>query len=93
MGFATWIARKRWAANMSRAKAFRDGLGFAERQVFDRALRPPLKHEKGLVIGYPDALYRVTIDDLCRAMRAVTLKRLDGTLLSNGMRETPEDRV
>jgi len=76
MGFASWIARKRWAANMARAKAFRDTLNFSQRQVFDRSLRPRLPKEQGVVIDYPDALYHITIDDLCRAIRAVTRDRM-----------------
>lgn len=75
MGFASWIARKRWAANMNRAKRFRDELGFMEREIFDNAIRPPIASEPGIVIDYPDALYHMSIDDLCRAMRAVTMSR------------------
>jgi hypothetical protein len=80
MSLASWIARKRWAANMARAKAFRDTLSFSQRQVFDMSLRPRLPEqypdERTMVIDYPDALYHVTIDDLCRAIRAVTRNRI-----------------
>lgn len=68
MSFAQWINDRRWAANMRRARAYRRKLSFGARLRFDAALRHPLDGES--VIAYPDALYHVTIDDLCRAMVA-----------------------
>jgi len=70
MSFATWIKHRRWGANMRRARAFRETLCFSARQKFDAALRPRLGGEEGAVVAYPDALYHITIDDLCRAIRA-----------------------
>lgn len=67
-GLSTWLADFRWAMNMKRARAWRRDLGFAERMDFDRAFRPRVKGEPGLVFEYPDAAYHTTIDDLLRAM-------------------------
>lgn len=80
MGFAQWINDKRWAANMRRARAFRRGLLFSERQTFDRALQRrlprPYPDEREDIVAYPDTFYFVTIDDLCRAVAAVAASRL-----------------
>lgn len=54
--------------NAKRARAWRRGLLFSQRQKFDDALRPSIGTNS--VITYPDALYHITIDDLTRAMRA-----------------------
>lgn len=67
---AQWINDRRWAANVRRARAWRRGLLFSQREAFDAALRPRIEGEPGKVIAYPDALYYVTIDDLVRAMEA-----------------------
>ena len=66
--FTQWINDRRWAANMRRARAFRRELLFSQRVQFDKSIRPRIDGEKGLVIDYPDAIYHITIDDLCRAM-------------------------
>lgn len=68
--FAEWIADVRWSANMRRARRWRRELSFSQRLKFDAAIRPRLEREPGLVIDYPDAIYHVTIDDLCRAIMA-----------------------
>lgn len=68
MSFAQWVADWRWAANMRRARAWRRKLSFSQREHFDHAIRPKIKNEPGKVIAYPDAIYYITIDDLCRAM-------------------------
>lgn len=68
MGFAQWLADLRWALNMMRARAHRRDLSFAQRNVFDRTLRPLAGRDSNSVIAYPDAFYHVTIDDLVRAM-------------------------
>jgi len=70
MSFAQWIEDMRWAMNAKRARAWRRNLSFSERRTFDKALRPPFPNEPGLVVEYPDAFYHLSIDDLCRAMRA-----------------------
>ena len=70
MSFSQWLADMRWAMNMKRARAWRRKLTFTERQAFDDALRPLVRQERSMRVDYPDAFYRVTIDDLCRAMMA-----------------------
>lgn len=65
---AQWVEDFRWAMNVKRARAYRRKLMFAERQIFDDALRPPLR---GAVIAYPDAIYHISVDDVIRAARAV----------------------
>jgi hypothetical protein len=74
MGFAQWINDLRWGANMRRARAWRRELSFSKREAFDAALRPrlprPYPDERSDIIAYPDALYHIGIDDLCRAMLA-----------------------
>jgi len=72
MSFAQWVEDFRWAMNAMRARAWRRRLTYASRAAFDAALRPPLKYEVGMVIDYPDALYHITIDDVCRAMKAAS---------------------
>lgn len=69
--FARWVEARRWAANVSRARTFRQGLAFSERRIFDMAMRPPIHSDRSLVIEYPDAFYHVTIIDVARAMNAV----------------------
>lgn len=66
--FPQWLNDLRWARNIRRARAFRRRLSFSGRMAFDDAIRPNLG--RGEVIAYPDALYHVTINDLCRAMLA-----------------------
>ena len=66
--FAQWVEDWRWAANARRARAWRRELSFSRRQEFDHALRPKIKGEQGAVIAYPDAIYHITVDDVCRAM-------------------------
>lgn len=71
MSFATWIENRRWSANMRRARNFRNSLPYSARLRFDRALRPERTLSASrYVIDYPDAFYHVSIDDLCRAMKA-----------------------
>lgn len=53
-----------------KASAWRRELLFSQRVAFDDALRPRLKNEVGKAIAYPDAIYHIDIDDLCRAMVA-----------------------
>lgn len=70
---ALWINDLRWAANMIRARRYRRGLLFSKRQDFDDALRPPTVNplpsgKRRVVIGYPDAIYCITIEDVVRAM-------------------------
>lgn len=67
MGFAQWVEDWRWAMNAKRARAWRRRMMFSQRKAFDDALRPPIR---GAVIAYPDALYHISIDDLCRAIKA-----------------------
>jgi len=66
MSFVTYINDWRWAMNVKRARAWRRKCLFSQRLKFDAALRP--KIGDGQVIDYPDALYHITIDDLCRAI-------------------------
>jgi hypothetical protein len=77
IAFAQWLADKRWAANAMRARRWRRLLSPEQREIFDDVLRrlgpdgwaaPPR--------AYPDALYEITIDDVCRAMIASRLGRL-----------------
>lgn len=80
MGFAQWIEDRRWAANVRRARSFRRGLSFSQRETFDTALRRrlprPYHDERDDIVAYPDAFYFVTIKDLCRAIAAVTANRV-----------------
>jgi hypothetical protein len=66
MTISSWINDYRWAMNVMRARRWRNNLPFSRRRVFDLSLRPMIG---GPVIGYPDAFYHITIEDLCRAMR------------------------
>ena len=70
MAHVTWLADYRWAMNAMRARRWRRKIGFAARVEFDTALRPRLPKEPGKVIAYPDALYHITIEDVCRAIEA-----------------------
>lgn len=72
MRFAQWVEDFRWAMNAMRARAWRRRLTFASRVAFDQALRPKLKYDPGMVIDYPDAIYHITIDDVCRAMETAS---------------------
>lgn len=78
MSFSQWIADWRWAMNAKRARAWRRDLSFSRRQAFDAALRPrlprPYPDERDDIVAYPDALYHISIDDLCRAIAASSLK-------------------
>lgn len=60
------IENLRWALNMMRARAWRRDLLFSERAKFDSALRPRMAD--GSIVAYPDAIYHVKIEDLCRAI-------------------------
>ncbi len=62
------IENLRWAMNMMRARAWRRELSFSERQKFDAEIRPRL--QGGAIVAYPDAIYYVKIDDVCRAISA-----------------------
>jgi hypothetical protein len=68
----------RWALNVMHARAYRRTLIFSQRKAFDDALRPSLEESHASVVGYPDAFYHVSIDDLCRAIVASKLMRKDG---------------
>jgi len=72
--FGQWMADFRWAMNVMHARRFRRHLLFSQRVKFDDAMRPSVEkrhpqHEPA-IIAYPDAFYRVTVDDVIRAMRA-----------------------
>jgi hypothetical protein len=75
--FAQWLNDWRWAANMKRARAHRRELMFGARERFDEAIRPRLT--ANTVIAYPDAIYHIDVDDLCRAMvrAAITTGKTD----------------
>lgn len=62
------VALLDWLAVVGRAQHFRRTLTFSQRQIFDDELRPSL--ENGMRIAYPDAMYRVKLDDFYRAMKA-----------------------
>jgi hypothetical protein len=66
MSFAEWISDRRWAADVRRARAFRRRLLFSKRRAFDDAIRPIVGSDSRM--GYPDAFYHISIDDLCRAI-------------------------
>lgn len=79
--FMAWLALRindrHWANNMIRARRWRRGLGFEEREAFDDAFRPRIAEAwsqtaggSALVIAYPDAIYEIKIEDLERAMWA-----------------------
>ena len=68
--FSQWLNDWRWAANMRRARAWRRECSLSQRVSFDKALRPRIKGEPGMIVAYPDAVYHITIDDLVRAMMA-----------------------
>ena len=68
IAFVQRLADKRWAANAMRARRWRRGLAPEQRKIFDAALR------RGSAL-YPDAIYEITVDDLCRAMIASRLGR------------------
>lgn len=76
MSIAQWINDLRWAINIMRARSYRRTLSFSQRKAFDAALRQPLENTQTAVIGYPDAFYRVSTDDLCRAI-LTSKRRLD----------------
>lgn len=76
MGFGAWIARKRWLANVERAKLYRETLSFSDRQVFDANLRPQPDGTEYGALQYPGAIYHITIDDYCRAVTAVCIARM-----------------
>lgn len=60
-----WISDFRWALTMMRARRFRRGLYFSQRQAFDATLRPRAGYDS--VIDYPDALYHIRDSDFRRA--------------------------
>lgn len=64
--FSQWLNDMRWAMNMKRARSFRRKLIFSKRQKFDDALKPMTKNNS--IIAYPDAIYNITINDVCRAI-------------------------
>ncbi len=70
--FSQFIEDIRWAMNAQRARAMRRELLFSRRLRFDESLRPILKD--GARIAYPDALYHITIDDVCRAYAEAKLR-------------------
>jgi hypothetical protein len=75
---ARWLADRRWASAVRHAREYRRELSFSQRELFDRKLRPRIKGEPDKVIAYPDAIYHITMDDLCRAMIAGAIGDKDG---------------
>lgn len=59
-----------WLALIGEVYEIRSGLIFSARVKFDKALRPPIG-EPGMVVDYPDAIYRLTRADLDRAKAAL----------------------